>query len=106
MPAVVVKWGGAVVGRGEKEKVEVTGQVHDPEVLDRVKANDQEAISAMFEVLRIDNPAQARVARIRNTLDLEHVQLSQALARDTSHPDLSQEGDFTKMAFDSDGALQ
>jgi len=42
MPAVVVKWGGAVVGRGEKEKVEVTGQVHDPEVLDRVKANDQE----------------------------------------------------------------
>ena len=71
-----------------------------------VKANDQEAISAMFEVLRIDNPAQARVARIRNTLDLEHVQLSQALARDTSHPDLSQEGDFTEMAFDSDGALQ
>jgi hypothetical protein len=71
-----------------------------------VKANDQEAISAMFEVLRIDNPAQARVARIRNTLDLEHVQLSQALARDTSHPDLSLEGDFTEMAFDSDGALQ
>ncbi len=71
-----------------------------------VMANDREAIQSMFDVLRMENPAQARVARIRNTLSLEHVQLSQALARDTSHPDLSQQGEFSEMSFDADGALQ
>ena len=71
-----------------------------------VKANDREAVQAMFDVLRMEDGSQARIARIRNTLNLGQIQLSEALARDTHHPDLSQEGDFTMMAFDAEGALQ
>jgi len=71
-----------------------------------VKANDRDAILSMFDVLRIENPMQARVARIKNTLDLEHIELSQTLAQDTSHPDLSQAGEFADMSFDTEGALR
>ena len=70
-----------------------------------VKADDRAAIGAMFEVLRMDDASHARVARIRNTLSLEHIQLSEALARDSHHPDLHQEGDFADMSFDAEGAL-
>jgi hypothetical protein len=70
-----------------------------------VKANDHDAIMSMFDVLRIENPAQARVARIKNTLDLAHIELSRTLAQDTSHPDLSQTGEFVEMSFDAEGAL-
>ena len=71
-----------------------------------VKANDREAVQAMFDVLRMEDGSQTRVARIRNTLDMGKIQLSEALARDSHHPDLSQEGDFAEMAFDAEGALQ
>ncbi len=70
-----------------------------------IKADDRDAIAAMFEVLRIDDGSTARVARIVNTLDVEHVQLSEALARNSDHPDLQQVGDFEDMHFDGSGAL-
>ena len=70
-----------------------------------VKDCDRDAIAAMFEVLRFEDGAQARVARIRNTLAVEHIQLSEALARDSDHPDLERVGDFTPMRFDEAGAL-
>jgi hypothetical protein len=70
-----------------------------------VKPNDREAIQAMFEVQRIADGARARVARIVNTLDVARIHLSEALARDSDHPDLSQEGDFEEMRFDGEGAL-
>lgn len=70
-----------------------------------VKENDRDAIEAMFEVLRIDDGATARVARITNTLDVEHIQLSEPLARDSHHPDLEQVGDFEEMCFTESGAL-
>jgi hypothetical protein len=70
-----------------------------------IKADDRDAIASMFEVLRIDDGATARVARIRNTLDVARIQLSEALARDSDHPDLERVGDFEPMGFDDDGAL-
>jgi len=70
-----------------------------------IKANDREAIASMFEVLRIDNGATARVARIVSTLDVEHIQLSDPLARAADHPDLARVGEFEDMRFDEDGAL-
>jgi len=70
-----------------------------------IKADDREAIASMFEVLRIDDGATARVARIINTIDVEHIQLSESLARTSDHPDLTQVGEFGDMCFDADGAL-
>ncbi|MEE2659761.1 MAG: lactate racemase domain-containing protein [Candidatus Latescibacterota bacterium] len=71
-----------------------------------VKDNDRDAITAMFEVLRIDDGAQARVARIRNTLKLENIQISATLEQEfASHPDLAQTGEAVAMAFTGDGEL-
>jgi len=70
-----------------------------------IKANDREAIASMFDVLRIDNGATARVARIISTLDVEHIQLSEPLARTTDHPKLERVGEFEDMCFDDGGAL-
>ena len=63
------------------------------------------AIASMLEVLRIDDGASLRAARIRNTLSVEHVQLSEPLARDSDHPDLERLGEFEPMRFSGDGAL-
>ena len=70
-----------------------------------VKANDREAIASMFAVLSLDDGASARVARIRNTLAVEHIRLSEALARDSAHPDLERVGALEAMRFDDSGAL-
>ena len=70
-----------------------------------IKAHDREAIAAMFEVLRIDDGATARVARIVNTLDVGHLELSEPLARTSDHPDLERVGEFEEMSFDDGGAL-
>ena len=70
-----------------------------------VKGDDREAIASMLEVLRIDDGASLRAARIRNTLSVEHVQLSEPLARDSDHPDLERLGEFEPMRFSGDGAL-
>jgi hypothetical protein len=70
-----------------------------------IKADDREAIAAMFEVLRIENGATARVARIVNTLDVEHILLSETLAGNSHHPDLERVGEFDSMRFDDDNTL-
>ena len=70
-----------------------------------VRENDREAIAAMLQVLRIDDGAALRAARIRNTLEVEHIQLSEPLARDGGHPDLERLGGFEPMRFAADGAL-
>ena len=70
-----------------------------------IKNDDREAVASMLEVLRIDDGAALRAARIRNTLEVEHIQLSEALARDSGHPDLERLGDFEPMRFTDGGAL-
>ena len=67
---------------------------------------DRQAIEAALEVQRIANPAQARIARIRNTLDLAQIQLSESLYNEfTSHPQLEKVGGLEPMAFTEDGKL-
>jgi len=71
-----------------------------------VMETDQEAVSSVFDVLRMDDPAQARVVRIRNTLELDRIQLSEALACEFgADPDLEQTGELAPMAFDDTGGL-
>ena len=67
---------------------------------------DRQAIEAALEVQRIANGAQARIARIRNTLDLAQIQLSESLYHEfKSHPLLEQVGPLEPMAFSEDGRL-
>ena len=71
-----------------------------------VMETDREAVEAMFEVLRLENPGEARLVRLRNTLELEHIQVSETLAGEfDGHPDLEREGDLKPMTFNAAGAL-
>lgn len=71
-----------------------------------IMETDREAVAAVFDLLRMEDPSQARVARIRNTLDLERIQISESLVREFgSHPDLEQESDLAPMAFSDEGEL-
>ena len=57
------------------------------------------------QLLLADDGATARVARIVNTLDVGHLELSEPLARTSDHPDLERVGEFEEMRFDDGGAL-
>ena len=71
-----------------------------------VMETDREAVAAVLDLLRMENPAEARVARITNTLKLERIQISEALVREFGgHPDLEQESDLETMAFSDAGTL-
>ena len=71
-----------------------------------IMETDRQAIEAALEVQRIANPAQARIARIRNTLDLAQIQLSESLYNEfKSHPQLEKVGGLEPMAFTEDGKL-
>jgi hypothetical protein len=71
-----------------------------------VMETDRQAIEAALEVQRLADPARARVARIRNTLDLAQIQLSEVLYEEfKSHPQLEQVGPLEPMAFSEDGRL-
>ena len=64
-------------------------------------ASDREAIEAALASLALDAPEQARVVRIRDTLELERLQLSPAC----SAAGLELEGEAEPMAFDAEGQL-
>jgi hypothetical protein len=71
-----------------------------------VMETDRQAIEAALEVQRLADPARARVARIRNTLDLARIQLSESLYEEfKTHPQLEQVGSLEPMAFTEDGRL-
>lgn len=64
-------------------------------------ASDREAIEAALASLALDDPAQARVVRVRDTLELERIQLSPACSAEG----LELEGEARPMAFDAEGQL-
>ena len=71
-----------------------------------VMETDREAVAAVLDLLRMENPAKARVVRIANTLKLDRIQISEALVREFGgHPDLEQESDLETMAFSDAGML-
>ena len=71
-----------------------------------IMETDRQAIEADLEVQRITNGIHARIARIRNTLDLAQIQLSESLYHEfKSHPLLEQVGPLGPMTFTEDGKL-
>jgi len=72
-----------------------------------IMESDREAIEAALEVLRLENPAQARIVRIKNTLEIAHIHISEPLFNEfKDHPHLKQAGDPQPLSFSADGSLQ
>jgi len=71
-----------------------------------VMEDDRRAIEAALEVQRVADGSRARIARIRNTLDLAQIQLSEALYEEfKSHPQIEPVGGLEPMKFSADGKL-
>ena len=69
--------------------------------------SDRSAISAMLDTLALDDPAQARVVRISNTLKLDRLEISQSLVEKVDEMEfLSLDSDPFDWGFDSDDNLQ
>lgn len=67
---------------------------------------DREAIGAALDVLRLSDSTRARIVRIKNTLSLERIQVSQSLLDECrSHPQVEQVGPLRPLDFAGDGAL-
>jgi len=67
---------------------------------------DREAIQAALETAGLADPTKARVLRIRSTLDLAEVEVSEAYAHAlTARPDLEPLGPAAPMPFDAAGNL-
>ena len=69
--------------------------------------SDRSAISAMLDTLALDDPAQAKVVRISNTLELARLEISESLAEIAKGNDsLTVESEPFDWGFDSDNNLQ
>jgi hypothetical protein len=67
---------------------------------------DREAIDAALSTIGLVPPEQARVVRIRNTLHLTHLEVSEACQRDlTTRPNIDLLGPPTPLTFDAEGNL-
>lgn len=68
---------------------------------------DREAIAAALTSLALEDTGQSRLVRIRDTLDLETLVVSEAyLDGANQRPDLAPESDAEAMAFDATGNLE
>jgi hypothetical protein len=66
---------------------------------------DREAIEAAFGVIG-GKPTQVKVIRIKNTLTLDEIEISEAYSAELKkRKDLIQQGNFKEMQFDSRGKL-
>ena len=67
----------------------------------------QEAIAIALSCLGLDRAEDARVVRIKNTLQIAEVDVSECLLPEVAkRDDLSQVGDAAALAFDAAGFLQ
>ena len=72
-----------------------------------IMETDRETIAAALRVMALEDPARARVARIKNTLSLAQIQLSASLLDEFGdHPHLEQVGPLVPMSFAADGSLE
>ena len=68
--------------------------------------NDRAAIAGLLDTLALSDPALARVMRIRNTLDLATLELSEAFAGEAAaHENLNVLSKPAEWQFDTSGDL-
>lgn len=71
-----------------------------------IMESDRDAIAAAIDVQRLEKTQSARVVRIKNTLDIGEIEVSETLWREfANHPDLEQAGELEEMGFDDEGRL-
>ena len=71
-----------------------------------VMESDREAIEAALSVQPFEKTERARIVRIKNTLDIGEIQISEALLEEFKHhPDIEPVGRAVEMAFDGEGRL-
>lgn len=77
-------------------------RAHIPVIME----SDREAIEAALDVQRLEKTEHARIVRIKNTLDVGEIEVSETLWREfADHPDLEQTGELADMRFDKEGRL-
>lgn len=85
----------------------VTSQLLEGAKLPLVAETDQEAIAIAASTLYRQVPDRARIAWIRNTLELSELRLSEPLWEEVGgNPDLEALGEPEPVRFDAEGALQ
>lgn len=71
-----------------------------------IMETDRKAVEGALAVLSLEDPRQARIARIKNTLELGEIHLSETLFADAAaNPDICQLGEPTTLQFDDKGKL-
>jgi hypothetical protein len=68
--------------------------------------SDREAIQAAVRTCNIADKSRARLVRIKNTIELETIWVSESLLPEVkAHPKLRAVGEARPMPFDADGNL-
>ena len=84
----------------------LTSGVPDGARIPMALANDRDAIVAALHLTRGPQERPAKVVRIRNTLSMPRVEVSEAYAREVAeHPDMAALGEPLPWQFDATGRL-
>jgi hypothetical protein len=84
----------------------ITGTYLDGAAIPIIMNTDEEAIRLAVKTLRKVRPQDARIVRIKNTLELTRIEVSEPLsAKVEMHPQMRPLGEAKPFAFTSDGAL-
>ncbi|MDA3630570.1 lactate racemase domain-containing protein [Saccharopolyspora sp. WRP15-2] len=85
----------------------LTSGVPDGARIPMALADDRDAITAALHMSRGPHDRPAKVVRIRNTLSMPHVEVSEAYAQEVAdHPDLTALGEPHDWDFDTTGTLR
>ncbi|MGQ7848071.1 lactate racemase domain-containing protein [Granulosicoccus sp. 3-233] len=84
----------------------ITATIPGPAKLPIIMNSDREAIAVALKTCNRTTVDNARIVRIRNTLEISHIRVSPALLPDVdSHPQLSVSGESEPLRFTCDGQL-
>lgn len=84
----------------------ITSTVLGPVKIPPIVENDREAIQLCIRTANEINKENPRIVRIANTLELEHIMVSEAMLEEVkNNPSLSVEGEAFELEFDENGNL-
>lgn len=84
----------------------LTSTVCAPTKIATTLANDKDAIKAAIKTCNILDFTQVKMVRIKNTLDIAEIEVSEALLTHVAeHPDMEQVSDLFELSFNHEGNL-
>lgn len=84
----------------------LTSTVCAPTKIATTLANDKDAIKAAIKTCNILDFTQVKMVRIKNTLDIAEIEVSEALLTHVAeHPDMEQISDLFELSFNDEGNL-